>query len=129
MRILGIALVLMSILLAGCVFYSDLGKLQDDFEGQDGDGSQQPANSCPVPQISFIKSAAASGSTDFTVSKVTCGPVPWTDLEIMCAGGALTIDNQGETVGPGDVLNCSASSTKITMVHEPTDTLLYSQNL
>ncbi len=82
-----------------------------------------------APQISFTKSSGASSSTDLTVTKVTNGPVAWGDLTVTCAGGSATISSSGANVGAGNVINCDSATTKVTIVHNPTETLIYSQNL
>lgn len=83
----------------------------------------------PAPQISFSKSNGASSSTDFTVTKITNGPVAWSDLVVTCTGSDPGFTTSGDNVRAGDTINCPSASTKITIVHSPTETLLYSQNL
>lgn len=90
-----------------------------------------------APQISFTKNSGSytagtspgtttSGSaTVFTVTKVTNGPVNWVDLTITCTGGSLEQTSNAGTVSAGQKIYCNGS--QLTVVHGPTDTLIYDQ--
>lgn len=107
-----ILMVAITVVLAAVVFVlvSDLG------EG--GEAS---------PQISFTKSSG-SGTTVWTVTKVTNGPVAWSDLTLTCDGGAVTAQTTTTgNVGAGQTITCDAGET-LTIVHDPTDTLIYNQS-
>ncbi|MGB1586959.1 MAG: type IV pilin [Thermoplasmatota archaeon] len=97
-----ILMVAITVVLAAVVFVlvSDLG----------GDSES-------APSLSFQKDTAGQ---DLTVIKVSNGPIAWSELTV---SGCTAVPTTGN-VGAGDVIGtCSGD---VTIVHDPTDTLLYS---
>lgn len=125
----------------GRLYLSDLPREGPDAvpgweRGDDWPDDVHPHRYFPMaaPQISFTKHSAERDGREtigFTVTKVSNGPVAWSDLELGCTGGTGPEpwggdrDEEDENVQAGNRIYCDGS--ELSIVYTPTNTLIYRQ--